>query len=725
MNPKYGYGSFTRLTLLVAIAAYALIPWYWSDSGANVMFWPLQSALMLGLIGAKPWLLVLLLPLVGCAAAVFVPGRSLQGALLAWCGSIGFALALGQGLLIGLNGWTWQRLSDFFGEVSGQDGLGFGGFFSLAAFLLLLCSGLAKRGYCRGDAFIVSSIGLIGASIGLFVFFPASQIFSTAFLGPEGVDFANFVGKVTDRSIWGLDCVVGSGRCGVAWNTLAVGIFVGISTTFLGLAFALVATRTNFPLKRTLKIFSILPIITPPFVIGLALILIFGRSGVISTFLDAWFDIPPSRWVYGFPGIVIAQVLAFTPIAFMMLIGVVQGIAPALEEAAQTLRASRWTTFRTITFPLLRPGMANAFLIGFIESLADFGNPLVLGGNFEVLSTKIFYAVVGSTADESRAAVLAIVLLSFTLAAFWAQQAWLGKKVYTTVVGKGDAGIPSPLPKAITWLCAIVTVPWVFVTIVLYGLIFVGGFVVSLGHDYTPTLSHLTTAFQMNLDGGPIFTGSAWSSLFATLEVALLAAPITAAVGLMTAYLLSRQHFAGKRAFEFGTMLSFALPGTVIGVSYIMAFNVPPFELTGTGLILIICFVFRNMPVGVRSGIATLTQIDKSLDEASLTLGAGSSTTLRRIVLPLLKPAIVTALVFSFVRAMTSLSAVIFLVSSKYNLATAYIVGRVEAGEFGIAIAYSATLILLMLALILLIQVAVGERRLGRRALATANVSTR
>lgn len=724
MNPKYGYDSVTLSALLVAIAAYALVPWYWSDSSTNVLSWPVQSALVLGLTGTKPWLLVLLPPLVGCAAAVLFRERSVQGRFLAWCGGIGFALVLGQGLLIGLNGWTWSKLSLLFGEVSGQDGLGLGGFFTLGAFLLLLCSGLAKRGYCRGDAFIVSSIGLIVASIGLFVFFPASQIFSAAFLGSEGIDLANFVGKVTERSIWGLDCVIGSGRCGVAWNTLAVGIFVGVATTFLGLAFALVATRTNFPLKRTLKIFSILPIITPPFVIGLALILIFGRSGVISTFLDNWFDIPPSRWVYGFPGIVIAQVLAFTPIAFMMLIGVVQGIAPALEEAAQTLRASRWTTFRTITFPLLRPGMANAFLIGFIESLADFGNPLVLGGNFEVLSTKIFYAVVGSTADESRAAVLAIVLLSFTLAAFWAQQAWLGKKVYTTVVGKGDAGIPSPLPKAITWLCAIVTVPWVFVTIVLYGLIFVGGFVVSLGHDYTPTLSHLTTAFQMNLDGGPIFTGSAWSSLFATLEIALLAAPITAAVGLMTAYLLSRQQFAGKRAFEFGTMLSFALPGTVIGVSYIMAFNVPPFELTGTGLILIICFVFRNMPVGVRSGIATLTQIDKSLDEASLTLGAGSSTTLRRIVLPLLKPAIVTALVFSFVRAMTSLSAVIFLVSSKYNLATAYIVGRVEAGEFGIAIAYSATLILLMLVLILLLQVAVGERRLGRRALATANVAT-
>ena len=160
-------------------------------------------------------------------------------------------------------------------------------------------------------------------------------------------------------------------------------------------------------------------------------------------------------------------------------------------------------------------------------------------------------------------------------------------------------------------------------------------------------------------------------------------------------------------------MLSFAIPGTVIGVRYILAFNVPPIELTGTGAILVLCFVFRNMPVGVRAGIASLSQIDRSLDEASLTLGARTGTTMRRVVLPLLRPAIVAALVYSFVRAMTAVSAVIFLVSARYNLATAYIVGRVEAGEFGLAIAYSSVLIVVMLAAILLIQWLVGERRLG------------
>jgi iron(III) transport system permease protein len=265
--------------------------------------------------------------------------------------------------------------------------------------------------------------------------------------------------------------------------------------------------------------------------------------------------------------------------------------------------------------------------------------------------------------------------------------------------------------------CYATALPWALFTVVIYVVIAMGGFVRAMGRDYTPTFQHLLTGFRVEMtDRGLYFAGSAWDSFFSTIKVAALAAPLTAAIGLLTAYLLTRQRFSGQRAFEFGTMLSFAIPGTVVGVSYILAFNVPPIEITGTGFILVMCFVFRNMPVGVRAGIATLSQIDKSLDEASLTLGARSATTMRRVVLPLLRPAIVASLVYSFVRAMTAVSAVIFLVTAEYNMATTYIVGRVEAGEFGLAIAYSTVLIAVMLVAIVGIQALVGERRLGRRA---------
>jgi iron(III) transport system permease protein len=241
----------------------------------------------------------------------------------------------------------------------------------------------------------------------------------------------------------------------------------------------------------------------------------------------------------------------------------------------------------------------------------------------------------------------------------------------------------------------------------------------SMGRDYSPTLDHFLTGFRVEATrDGLHLSGSAWDSFLSTLQVAAVSAPLTATIGLLTAYLMSRQSFTGRRFFEFGAMLSFAIPGTVVGVSYILAFNVPPVEITGTALILVICFVFRNMPVAVRAGIAAMSQIDKSLDEASLTLGANSFATVRRIILPLLRPAIIASLVYSFVRSMTAVSAVVFLVSAEYNMATTYIVGRVEAGEFGLAIAYSCVLIMVMLAVILVIQAAVGERRLGRRAAA-------
>ncbi len=696
-----------------------LLPWYMIDAGFFAFGWlraypSAESGPAMWQIVAQNrwWLAPALLPLLVATVAVWKQDRQTSGLLVA-SGIAGMALIVIEGFAIDHRGWT---IAVFGPGGPKQPGMGYGTLALSASYLMLMCRGLAMRGYCRGDTFTVGSIAAVVALITLFVLFPVVTILVSAVQDNHGnIDLRGFWEKLTDGSIWGLDCLTSNLRCGVAWNTLFLAILTGAGTTMLGLAFALIAVRSGFRFKGLLRVMSVLPIITPPFVIGLAVILLFGRAGLVSTFLYDWFDVARSRWIYGLSGVFLAQLLAFTPIAFLVLIGVVQGIAPSLEEAAQTLRASRWTTFRTVTWPLLRPGLANAFLLGFVESLADFGNPLVLSGNYELLSIKVFFAVVGAAHDQGRAAVLALVLLVFTLGAFYAQHRWLGRVSYTTVTGKGDSGLPLPLPKWVSRICYAVVIPWSIFTFVIYGMIIAGGLVKAMGRDHTPTLEHFLTGFRIDLSSPQPFAGSGWSSFWTTLEISILSAPLTGAIGLLTAYLLTRQQFAGKRAFEFGTMLSFAIPGTVIGVSYILAFNVPPVELTGTGIILIICFVFRNMPVGVRAGIATLSQIDKSLDEASLTLGARTFTTVRRVVLPLLRPALVAAMVYSFVRAMTAVSAVIFLVTAQYNMATAYIVGRVEAGEFGLAIAYSSVLILVMVGAILLIQILVGERKLGRR----------
>ena len=669
--------------------------------------------------GEKVWLAPLLFFLVlPIATWERIKSDPFYSNVLIFSGLGGLGYLLAQGFAIGISGWEFAVFEPIFGPMDDrQFGLGYGALFVSASFLFALTQGIAARGAINGDVFVVSAIGLVVAVVAVFVFFPVLQILTSALRDNEGVySLATFLTKFSSHKIWGLGCLSVNVSCGAAWNSLFLATLVGAGTTSLGLAFALVATRSGWKYRRLLRALTVLPIITPPFVIGLAIILLFGLSGVVTTFVGDLLGVTPTRWVYGLPGIMIAQMLAYTPIAFLVLIGVVEGISPSMEEAAQTLRADNWKTFTTVSLPLMRPGLANAFLLGFIESMADFGNPLVLGGNYDVLSTEIFFAIVGAQNDQGLAAVLAIVLLSFTLSAFFLQRKWLGRKTYTTVTGKGDSGVPAILPRRVRYPVFSITLAWTAMTLVIYFMILFGGFVEIWGLDHTLTFKHYITAFSFSFtDDGILWTGSAWGSFWTTISIALTAAPITAMIGLLTAYLLVRQVFTGRQAFEFGTMLSFAIPGTVIGVSYIIAFNVPPFELTGTAVILVICFVFRNMPVGVRAGIAAMSQLDKSLDEASLTLGANSWYTLRKVVMPLLRPAIVAALVYSFVRAMTAISAVIFLVSAEYNMATSYIIGRVENNDYGLAIAYSTVLIFVMLGAVVSFHLLVGERKLGRR----------
>lgn len=715
------------LWMVVGWVGYAVLPWYAVDDGFWSFAWagdgwPLDedtgSALLIAAQGMKLWLApfapLLLMPLLAWGRKKADPAF---GAILIAAGIAGLVWMVLQGFGIGIRGWQWDWLEALFGELDGrQFGMGYGGMLTATAFLFFLTLGIAARGAVGGDVFVVGAIGFVVALVTLFVFLPIAEMLGNALVSEEGHSLSAFFGKLLSARLWGLDCLKGGGRCGVAWNSLLLAVLVGLLSTLLGLAFALVATRTGFRWSRTLRALTVLPIITPAFVIGLAVILLFGLSGAVTEVWSAVFGTQPTRWVYGLPGLLIAQTLAFTPIAFLVLIGVVEGVSPSMEEAAQTLRAGRWQTFLTVTLPLMRPGLANAFLLGFIESMADFGNPLVLGGNFDVLSTEIFFAIVGAQNDPALAAILALVLLFFTLGAFYAQRFWLGRRSYTTVSGKGDAGVHPLLPRPLRIALHAIVGVWVLLTLVIYGTILYASFVKLWGVDFSLTFAHYRTAFAVGWgEFGLQWRGSAWASFWTTIWIALLAAPLTAAVGLLTAWLLVRQDFPGKRAFEFGTMLSFAIPGTVIGVSYVIAFNVPPLELTGTGIILVISFIFRNMPVGVRAGVASMSQIDRSLDESSLTLGAGSFATLRRVVLPLLKPAIVASLVYSFVRAMTAISAVIFLVSARYDLATTYIVGRVENNEYGVAIAYATVLIVVMLVVIGAMQLLVGSRRLGRR----------
>ena len=712
--------------VVLGVAGYVLWPWYaLQDANGLYAFAGVfagddsANGLMQMARHGRPWLVIGLLGLLACAVAAGMrPGRA-QGHVLLAGGGLGAAGVLACGFLIGAKGWSFAWANAAFGELArNQFGMGWGGFLALAALVVLAAFGAARRGAFRGDLFVAAAVIASGLLLATFIVFPVLKALAGAFASEEGKFAVTAMWeRLANERNFGLGCLAGGVRCGVAWNTLWLGLLTAASTTFLGTLMALMAERGKRPGGgKLLNVIALLPIITPPFVVGLGLILLFGRAGVVNQLLESAFGLAPSRWFYGGFGVWVAQTFAFTPIAFMIMRGVVQGIAPSLEEAAQTLRADAHATFMTVTLPLLKPGLANAFLVGFIESMADFGNPIVVGGQFSVLSTEIFFAIVGAQYDQGRAASLAWLLTLFALGLFAAQRRLLGRQNFTTVGGKGDAGIPMALPPKVRALVAGVALPWIGFTVLVYLFALAGGFVQTWGRDYTPTLRHFATAFALEWGQfGIVWAGTAWNSFFTTIKLAAISAPLTAGLGLLIAWLLARTEFRGQGFFEFSALLAFAIPGTVLGVSYILAFNVPPFELTGTGLIIVLCFLFRNLPVGVRAGTAAFKQLDKSLDEASLMLRASSLQTLRHVVLPLLKPAVVAALVYSFVRAITTVSAVIFLVTAENELATTYIIGRVGNGDYGVALAYCTVLIVMMSAATALIQLLVGERRLGRR----------
>ncbi|MDD0824188.1 iron ABC transporter permease [Mannheimia sp. AT1] len=574
--------------------------------------------------------------------------------------------------------------------------LGYSIFILVVSLVALATNALAKMKFMQGDKFIIFSLLSIILLIFFFIVYPTFAIFLSMFY--NGSEFVpsqvfNIVSKPYVLRI--------------ITNSLSVAFTIGILSTLFGLLFALYTTRIA---KRTAvigKIFSILPIVTPPFVVGLGVTLMLGRSGYVTSFLVEYFGFS-SNWLYGFTGIVIAHTLALTPMSFMILEGALKSIHPSIEEASYTLRSNRYQTFFNIIFPLLKPALANSFLVVAIQSLADFSTPLVLGGSFDVISSQIYFYIAGSQLDYASASTLGTILLIFSLAIFVIQYWWIGNRSYVTVSGKSYRGDVQELPITLKYITIFTLGFWVIFNAVLYGSIFYGSFTKNWGVDYSLTLDNYINLF------GQGFSDGAWPSLIQTVIFAASAAPITAIFGLLIAYITVRRDFKGKKTLEFLTLLCFAVPGTVAGVSYIIAFNDAPIYITGTGLIIVLSMVMRNMPVGMRAAVAGLGQLDKSLDEASLSLKGSSFKTIIYIVFPLLKPALLSALVTSFVRAMTTVSAIVFLVTADTRVATSYILNRVEDGEYGIAIAYGSILIVVMMAIILIFDWIVGDTRIAR-----------
>ena len=508
----------------------------------------------------------------------------------------------------------------------------------------------------------------------LFVVYPLLKILIFSMTDADG----NF-------SLENLKTILTTSRyLAVFGRTMLLGVIVAVIATFIGYVFAYTITRTNVPCKGFLKTIATLPILSPPFILSLSIIFLFGKQGFITKTL---LGITGNN-VYGMGSLVVVQVMSFFPIAYLTLSGILSSIDASVADAACNMGASRWHTFWTVTFPLSLPGIISGCLLVFIQSLEDFSNPATIGGEFSTLSIEVYQIITGSY-DMQKGSVLALLLLLPAVTAYLFNKYWVSKKSFVTVTGKPTQARKMIDEGHIKWplfaFCMVVAA----VILLFYGTVIFGSFVRTWGYDYSLTLDQYRKALAYG-----------WDSLKNSMILGLISAVIGGLLGMIIAYITAKRNYYGKRFIEVSSVLMFAVPGTVLGISYVLAFNTKPLVLTGTALILIIVFTFRNMPVAIESGTTTLLQIDNSIEEASTILGADTGYSFRRITLPMLRNAFFSGIVYSFTEAITAVSAVILLVSARWNLVTSKIYSLFDQAKYSQAAAFVTMLVLILLVFI-------------------------
>ena len=536
------------------------------------------------------------------------------------------------------------------------------------------------------DPIMVTTIVVLITFLTLFILYPLAILLVDSFYGDGRLTFDVF------KRIFAMPTFTRA-----ISNTLKIGFVVGIFSALIGLLFAYVEVyvKMNKFVGGLFKVVSMLPVVSPPFVLSLSMIMLFGKAGIITRFLLGIYD----NSVYGYWGIVIVQTLTFFPVCYMMLKGLLKNIDPSLEEAARDMGASRFKVFTSVTLPLMLPGLGNAFLVTFIESIADFANPMIIGGSYDTLATTIYLQITGSY-DKPGAAAMAVVLLCITLAMFAVQKYYLEAKTSATLTGKASRGRMLIEDKSVkvplTVLCAVAA----GFVILMYICVPIGSFFPTWGYKFFPLTGKWFKLVFTRYHGFQAFRDS--------FVLSLIAAPITALLSMIISYLVVKCKFKAKGFLEAVSMLAMAVPGTVLGVGYIRGFAGGVFHtgflqgLYGTGLILIIVFVVRSLPTGTRSGISALRQIDKSIEESAYDMGADSFRVFMTVTLPLIKDSFLSGLVTAFVRSITAISAIILLVTPQFLLITVQINEFAEKGSYSLACAFATILILITYGAVLL-----------------------
>jgi len=513
----------------------------------------------------------------------------------------------------------------------------------------------------------VVTAGMVGLMV-LFIVMPQVQVFAVP----------------------GLDGYAAFFREGPNWvratqNSLITMVLGTTTAVLLGFVYAYAMVSSNMPWKPFFRLIAILPLLSPPFVVAASYILLFGPRGLIT--YGVFGTSPNILGLYGLWGV---QTIAYFPFAYQLIADVLARSEPRLEQAARNLGATPWQLFRSVTLPLARPGLIGAVLLVAIYILEDFGNPALIGGRYTVLPT-LAYGLISGFGDFAGAAVVSTILVLLAMALYLARLRLEGRGSVVTVTGRGSAMPRPPVAPIVTWSCFGACLVLAGLILLVYGVLVLSALVKSYPFNFTPTLEHFG------------YVGAHFTSLRNSLIDASAAAIGCSLFAILLAYIVQRKRWPGRGVVDFLAIVPAAVPGIFFGIGYATAFNQKWLDWLNRSALITLSLIFWNIPVGYRAGIAGLQQIDRSIDEAATSLGAGSLRAFRDVLFPMLRGPYLTGLVTAFVRAITTLSVVIFLFTPSTTVATITIFQLVNDFNWGGATAFTVSVIAMAVAVLLLI----------------------
>ena len=529
---------------------------------------------------------------------------------------------------------------------------------------------------------------VVGIPLVLFVLYPLAHILGRSFSTPDGFGLANYAAMLGNERF-----------LRITWNSFAVTLVSAALAIVLAYAFAYAIQRSTMPMRNLFRMIAVLPLFAPSLVQAQGLVLLFGRNGLVNRTFGLGIDL------YGYWGIVIASVLYVFPYAFLILSAALAVADARIYESAEMLGASKWRAFRTVTLPATRYGLAAAIFVCFTLVITDFGNPMVIGGDYTVLASEVYNQVIGQANFEMGTVIGMVLLIPAAIAAVVEKR--VSAKQYALISEHSKPLVPQKDRRRDMALMAVVlTISAAILSIVL--VVVFASFVHLWPYRMTFSLRHY--AFDVQNGIQPL-----WNSIY----VSAMAAGIGVVAVTAAAYVIEKFPSPATRALYFLSILPAAVPGMVLGLGYILAFNNPAnpvYAIYGTLTIIAIANVYYYHAHGFLISGTSMKQISGRFDEASATLGGSRFQTFAKVTLPLLFPTLVGIAVFFFMRSMVTLSAVIFLMTPNTQVAAVSVLYLQDRGATNQAAAFSVCIIATIMVVLLIVRLllnAMGHRNVS------------